>query len=279
MTDRRVVPYAGQLDSNDWDHNWDSFGEAALGNPANEYRAALILKLLGRPPAGSTVLDIGSGQGQFALWLQRMFPDITVWGVEYSATGVERSRRMAEREDVPASFRQADLLRPVRLAHGQEPATFAVCSEVLEHVADPTTLMRNARALLAPGCRVVVTVPGGPRSAFDHHIGHFQHFTAAKLGAILAGAGYTVERTLRSGFPFFNLYKLGVIARGRRLIADVERCVPGGRTLRGEAVMKSFLGFGFRHSADDFPLGWQMAAVAVVPGGDAAAGSGDPEAK
>jgi hypothetical protein len=29
--------------------------------------------------------------------------------------------------------------------------------------------------------------------------------------------------------------------------------------------MKSFFGFGFRHSLDDFPIGWQMAAVATVP--------------
>ena len=39
--------------------------------------------------------------------------------------------------------------------------------------------MRNAAALLAPGAKVVVTVPGGPRSAFDKHIGHCRHFTAA----------------------------------------------------------------------------------------------------
>ena len=29
--------------------------------------------------------------------------------------------------------------------------------------------------------------------------------------------------------------------------------------------MKSFFGFGFRHSMDNFPLGWQMAAVARNP--------------
>ena len=32
-----------------------------------------------------------------------------------------------------------------------------------------------------PGCRVVITVPGGPRSAFDKHIGHRRHFDRASI--------------------------------------------------------------------------------------------------
>ena len=78
-------------DPNDWDHHWEAYGEAAEGNPANVYRRSLLLKLLGRPPAGSTVLDIGCGQGEFALHLQRSHPDLAVWGVEYSAAGVARA--------------------------------------------------------------------------------------------------------------------------------------------------------------------------------------------
>ncbi|GIH14128.1 class I SAM-dependent methyltransferase [Rugosimonospora africana] len=252
-------------DPNDWDHHWDAYGEAAEGNPANLYRRGMILKLLGNPPAGSTVLDIGSGQGEFALSFQRAFPDLTVWGVEYSASGVERSRELAAAEGLKAQFRQVDLLQPTQLAQGQEPASYALCSEVLEHVDDPTTLIRNARALLAPGCHLVVTVPGGPRSAFDHHIGHYQHFDAKKLRTVLTDAGYTVQRVMRAGFPFFNLYKLAVIARGRKLIEDVERRGPDERTIPGESAMKAFFGFGFRHSLDDFPIGWQMVAIATVP--------------
>jgi SAM-dependent methyltransferase len=252
-------------DPNDWDHHWDAYGEAAEGNPANIYRRNLLLKLLGRPAAGSIVLDIGSGQGEFALHLQRLYPDLSVWGVEYSALGVQRSQGVADAEGLGVRFRQVDLLQPTALPADQPAATSAICSEVLEHVNDPTTLIRNARALLAPGCRLVVTVPGGPRSAFDHHIGHYQHFTAAKLRGVLTDAGYRVDRVLRAGFPFFNVYKLAVIARGTRLIADVERRSPQSASIPGEALMKSIFGWGFRHSLDSFPLGWQIAAVATVP--------------
>ena len=71
------------------------------------------------------------------------------------------------------------------------------------------------------------------------------------------------------GFPFFNLYKLAVIARGRRLIADVEDRAPGAVPSRAELTAARLFNLGFRHSRDDFPLGWQLAAVARVPGGGA----------
>jgi hypothetical protein len=134
----------------------------------------------------------------------------------------------------------------------------------MEHVDDPVTLIRNARALLAPGCHLVVTVPGGPRSAFDRHIGHVQHFTAAKLRQVLTDAGYEVQRVLRAGFPFHNLYKLAVIARGKKLINEVDHRAPG-ETMPLESMIYAFFRFGLRHSLDSSPFGWQMAAVATVP--------------
>src|SRR3546814_18015665 len=88
---------------------------------------------------------------------------------------------------------------------------------------------------MAPGCRLVVTVPGGPMSAFDRHIGHRRHFTPPALAALLTDAGLAVERTDGAGFPFFNLYRLGVIARGHRLVADLT----GGQ---GDAPLAPALG-------------------------------------
>ena len=265
MTTERAASGVSTPDPDDWDHHWDAYGEAAEGNPANLYRRRLLMSLLGRPRAGATVLDIGSGQGEFVMHLAATYPDLNIWGVEYSASGVERSREHAAANAVRAQFRQVDLLQETALEEGQPLASHAVCSEVLEHVDDPVRLMRNAQVFLEPGCRVIVTVPGGPRSAFDHHIGHYQHFNAATLRHVLSSAGYRVDRVLRAGFPFFNLYKLAVIARGRRLIADVENRAPGTAPGRGETLVRGAFDYGFRHNLDDFPLGWQMAAVATVP--------------
>jgi SAM-dependent methyltransferase len=203
-------------------------------------------------------LDIGSGPGDFAREFLESFPGAEVLGLEYSRTGVEIAR-----SEVPAGrFLQRDLLQP------QEPeaadrawANLAVCSEVLEHVDEPARLLGNARPYLADGARVLITVPGGPMSYFDRHIGHRRHFSRAALAEIIVRAGYRVRGVWGAGFPFFNLYKLAVIARGQGLVKDASPTERGGMGWPVQVAMKAFnvlfkLNLGFT------PLGWQIVAVA-----------------
>jgi SAM-dependent methyltransferase len=223
------------------------------------------MKLLGRPASGDIVLDIGSGQGELALLLQREFRDANVVGIEYSAEGVLRARAAAAAAGLPARFAQRDLLEPATVDPDiRGRAAFAVCSEVLEHVDDPGLLLRNAAEYLAPGCRMVVTVPGGPRSAFDRHIGHRQHFRPSAVRALLEHSGFDVEYVARAGFPFFNLYRLAVIARGRKLIADLEDGEGGGRGAQGAVL--AFFDRAFRFNFPKSPFGWQMVAVGRFAG-------------
>ena len=261
MSQSSIVPDGPAAGGDEWDQHWALYGEPAQGNPANNYRHRLIMKLMGHPGAGNTILDIGSGQGELALLLQRAFPGATVRGIEYSAEGVRRAQRAATSAGLSVQFTQRDLLQtaPPDPAH-RASADYAVCSEVLEHVDDPGLLLRNAAQYLAPGCRIVVTVPGGPRSAFDRHIGHRQHFAPGRLRQVLERAGFDVECVARAGFPFFNLYRLAVIARGRRLIADLERSPTGGEPGAQGAVL-AFFDRAFRLNLRSSPFGWQMVAV------------------
>ena len=74
---------------------------------------------------------------------------------------------------------------------------------------------------------------------------------------ILAQAGYSVERVYLSGFPFFNLYRRLVIARGERLVCDAgaESSRPSS-TLAG-FIMKVFH-LLFHANLLDSPFGWQV---------------------
>jgi 2-polyprenyl-3-methyl-5-hydroxy-6-metoxy-1,4-benzoquinol methylase len=254
-----------------WDSHWDSFGAAAEDNPANRYRHRLIFDRLGAVRPGDRLLDIGSGQGEFALLAATLHPQAIVRGIEYSLSGVDRARQRARRLQVAVSFEQRDLLADGELHEGERAwADLAVCSEVLEHVDDPATLLRHAVDYLRPGSRIVVTVPGGPRSAFDRHIGHRRHFDAGRLCRLLAEVGLTEIEVEKAGFPFFNLYRLAVILRGRALIADLSRPAPAfqherpGKSLEHRAV-KLFDQL-FRFNLDDSPFGWQLVATATVRG-------------
>jgi 2-polyprenyl-3-methyl-5-hydroxy-6-metoxy-1,4-benzoquinol methylase len=240
----------------DWDRHWADLAQANARNPAQAYRQRLVLDLLRESGGGERILDIGSGTGALAAELHRFFPRAAIVGVELSREGVERSRIA-----VPsATFVQRDLVSADDVdARLRGWATAAVCSEVLEHVDDPMRLLRGAVPYLAPGCRVVVTVPGGPMSAFDRSIGHRRHFTPETLAGVLGEAGLRVNRAERAGFPFFNLYRLTVIARGRRVTRDVH-----GSSPTAAAAMSAFDRL-FRFNLPRSPFGWQIVAVATLP--------------
>jgi hypothetical protein len=141
---------------------------------------------------------------------------------------------------------------------------------VLEHVDDPTRVIANAAPYIAPGGRLVVTVPGGPMSAFDRHIGHRRHFSAADLRNLLTAAGFEVEMAGGAGFPFFNLYRVIVILRGRRLVDDVTTGGGSESRLAG-GVMAAFRAL-LRINPPLLRGGWQTVALArrpPTPAGDA----------
>jgi len=251
----------------EWDSHWQDFGDPTQGNPANHYRERLIFDLLGAPEPGDTIVDIGCGQGELAVLLASRFPETSVWGVEASAEGVRRAKRAAAGLGIDARFVQRDLLvaaKPTQEITSQ--GTLAVCTEVLEHVDHPEELLRNALSYLTTGCRVVVTVPGGPRSAFDRHIGHRRHFTRRSLRAALEAGGLRVERVYAAGFPFFNLYKLTVILRGNRLVQDLQGAAIDGAPSRPARLVLAFFDCMFRFNLRSTPFGWQLVAVATVPG-------------
>jgi SAM-dependent methyltransferase len=250
----REVPPA-----DDWDRHWDDYSGAAADNPAQRYRHRIALHLVGRRGAPSRLVDVGSGQGDLLVQAAERWPEAALLGLEVSALGIRQSERKVPR----ARFLERDLLQapdvPAELAGW---GTHAICSEVLEHVDEPVRLLRGAAAYLAPGCRLVVTVPGGPMSAFDRHIGHRRHFTPESIAGVLREAGFEVLLATGAGFPFFNLYRALVIARGARLIEDVRG--DGTANPAARAAMLAFRPL-FRLSLPRCRWGTQIVAVARLP--------------
>jgi trans-aconitate methyltransferase len=198
---------------------------ANLHDPARAYRCRLILDLLQSfdRRESERILIIGSSTGPLAAEVHRRFPNADIVGVEGSREGVEPAHIA-----VPsATFIRHDLLREEEVDPRLRAwATTAVCVEVLEHVADPRQLLRGVAPYLAHDGKLVVTVPGGPMSAFDRRIGHRQHFTPKTLSHLLEESGFRVRHVQRAGFPFSNLAL-------------------------------------FRFDRERSPLGWQIVAVAT----------------
>jgi SAM-dependent methyltransferase len=250
-----------EVSHDDWDKHWDEYAASAASNPAQRFRRRLILRLLQLGEGPARVLDIGCGQGDLIADLHRAHPNAELCGTDYSQWGID----IAAKKVPGARFFARDLLQAGQPAEDMAGwATHAVCSEVLEHVDDPVTLMRNAAAYLAQGCKVVVTVPGGPMSAFDHHIGHRRHFSPGDLADVLTAAGYALEKATGAGFPQFNLYRWIVIQRGERLASDVSSANKGLSASASRMAMAVFRGL-FALGTVQSRWGWQTVAVARAP--------------
>lgn len=254
-----MTPSDVRLAQDDWDRHWQDYADAAEQNPAQRYRRQIACKFLARQgcAGAARILDVGSGQGDLARDLRSAFPQAEIAGVELSATGIQVSSRK-----VPgARFLQRNLLDPGDPGPLAAWAQFAVCAEVLEHLDDPALFLKHTAEYLAPGCLLIVTVPGGPQSEFDRHIGHRQHFTPAQLRALLERCGFSVEMAATAGFPFFNLYRMVVISRGKRLITDVQS---GKQSWLASLVMAAFRPL-FALNLPGSPWGWQTIAAARWP--------------
>ncbi len=252
-----------------WERHWDQIAEASRLNPANAFRRRLTFRLLDLCQSGHdgvdndeaikdmSLLDIGCGTGDFLSAMQSRYPRARLAGVDRSKTGLDATVRK-----IPgALLMHADLEAPDSVSDQLRGwASHAVCSEVLEHVGDPVQVLRNLTDYLKPGGWLVVTVPGGPKSAFDKSIGHHRHYTAGQIRADLEQAGYQVRFATGAGFPMFNLYRLVVVMRGERLSADIS----GRPSLAARAAMALF-GLLLRFTLLDTPWGWQIVALAQKP--------------
>ena len=250
-----MEPAMSEALCDNWDQHWTDFSQVSRNAPATRYRERVCLRLLEIPGSGAGVrlLDIGSGTGGFAEQFCSRFPQASLLGLEMSKTGVDLAAQL-----VPAAkFIQRDLLAPLPV--GEQETTFgashAVCSEVLEHLDDPLTLLMNAKRYMAPGCKLVVTVPGGKPNRFDLYIGHRRHYAAADLRELLETAGFDVVHATGVGFPFFNLYRLLTRLRGDNLKHDVNG--PPSFCVRVAMAVFSVL---FRFNL--MSSGWQTVAVA-----------------
>lgn len=244
--------------SDDWNAHWKAYSASNTLNPAQTYRQKLIFDALDLERARGPVrlLDLGCGNGELLSEAVRRRADVEVMGLDLS----ERACELA-REKLPhGRFLAQNFGDPLKAPPSWDGfATHVVCTEVLEHLDDPSAALRNVRRLMAPGAKLVVTVPGGPMSAFDRHIGHRGHFTRERLKSVLDVAGFK-SRVDGAGLPFFNLYRMVVIARGEKLIHDVEgeqKQLP----VTARLAMRAFDTL-FKLNLGRGSFGWQLVAVA-----------------
>ena len=94
-----------------------------------------------------------------------------------------------------------------------------VCLNVIEHVEDDATALRNIFNCLRPQGRAIVLVPEGPSiyGTLDRVLGHYRRYTEEELKGKMEEAGFHVERILQfNRITRPGWYWNGRILRSRR---------------------------------------------------------------
>jgi methionine biosynthesis protein MetW len=197
VTERRVFDYGYTNTPATWDHT--------IVLPS-------VLQTVRSIPPDGAVLDIGCGNGAMLAEIQK-HGAWTLCGVETSRSAV--SIAQGRGLDVHLSNGEGDL----RTLLGGRSFDLVILVEVIEHVFDPRGLLEEARSLLGPGGRLLVTTPyhgywKNLAIAFvgkgDSHYnplwdgGHIKFWSNRTLTAVLKETGFQQIRFTAAGrIPYF----------------------------------------------------------------------------
>jgi SAM-dependent methyltransferase len=220
------------------------------------------------------VLDAGAGQGALSLWLAQN---------GFEVTACELQPELFRVPEIPCL--QVDLSRPLPFADAEFDAI--ACVEVLEHVEDQFSLLREFHRILTPGGRLVLTVPNvlsmaarwmyfwtgflplfaRPMNEFrkSPEADHIHPIAYPQLRYLLHTNGLHIERVAtdryrRAGLPWLPLWPVVSLATWLRLAGE-----PDPRQRRSNAQ-------AFRHLISPaLMLGRALIVVAIkapaAPGG------------
>jgi SAM-dependent methyltransferase len=151
-------------------------------------RAAILHRLL-RPwlRSGLRVLDAGCGTG---LLLAGLPAGLRLAGLDSSP----RALAHAAARLPGADLRLGALPGPLPFPPGGQD--LILLTDVLEHIADDGAALAALAALLAPGGRLLLTVPAHPAlwTRHDEEHGHQRRYTRRTLRRVIDQAGLRVER-------------------------------------------------------------------------------------
>ena len=207
----RVLPVlTGSVGSAGWNDDLADMLELEVSadrpiGVASRSHALRALEKYGAARPGGVIMDVGCANGYMIEAIRASHPETEVVGCDYAVPPLEK---LAGRiPDVP--LLQLDLVR------SELPDAFCdgiVLLNVLEHIEDDMTALKQIHRMLRTGGVFVIEVPAGPSlyDPFDRLVGHFRRYLMRDLVWKVEGAGFEVVDKSHLGFfayPMFWLLK------------------------------------------------------------------------
>lgn len=139
----------------DYDTYWDNKAPGQLGQ-LSEWRRKRAQAFTDILVDGDSILDLGVGDGALLLYMGER-KKLTMHGLDVSKKAVDFCRAQGLNVDL------ADINQPIS-AFLKGPYDYIICSEIIEHLPDPESLMNNLRQHARKG--IIISIPN---TGFFHH--------------------------------------------------------------------------------------------------------------
>lgn len=204
----------------------------------SEGRYEVLARLTAQIPRGARVLDVGCGTGVLTEQIRDRC-EAEVVGIEPNPIRAEKGRERGL--DVRTGVFDAEAAR--KLGHFD----VIVLADVIEHIAEPAHLLKAMHEALAPGGRIIASVPNVAhwtlrlnllRGRFEYQpLGlmdetHLRWYTLRSLTRLFEDCGYEVVQTrYTSGawLPTYRRWPLGLLSEESigALVARLAKSFPG----------------------------------------------------
>lgn len=156
-------------------------------------RTRHVLKFF--PSKPQRIIDIGCGDGFFLELLAKR--GLIADGIDASAEAIELCKKRFGRFGGAIKCCFIEEFRPEKLYD------LVLCGEVLEHIEDDESFLKEINRLTVLNGILILTVPLDMKlwSKADENAGHFRRYTKSEIFTKLQKAGFYVEKYITWGFP------------------------------------------------------------------------------
>lgn len=149
------------------------------------------------------IIDIWCWDGELIKKLKNIFPEKKYTWIDISDKIIEKNKSIYNDVD----FLVWDVWNSDFSLKEDLKYDVVVCSEVIEHIPDWKTVIKNLAFLTKNNWYCILTTQSGKRYGSDINIWHLKHFDLIELENEFAIYWFEIVKSYKKWWPFYNLQK------------------------------------------------------------------------